>query len=193
MKTLKERPIYFLDIETTGLSPTKDEIIEICIIKQAAKGDKSQAPPRVYFHTKLHPDIRVSEEAKKVNGYTIDKWKNAVPQEEGLRKAIDFIDEKGFFCGHNVDFDMSFLKNSLIRHGMYGSFHKLKSLGGHRTLDTYTLAYEHLVPQGLTSLSMDSIREFLDWDRDEFHSAMKDASDVQELFNLLALKGSSYG
>ena len=47
-----------------------------------------------------------------------------------------------------------------------------------------TLAYEHLVPFGLTILSLDDIRRFLGWDLEGAHTAMKDVEDAQRLYTL---------
>jgi hypothetical protein len=41
-----------------------------------------------------------------------------------------------------------------------------------------------LYPLGLKSTGMDAIREFLFWDTEGAHTAMKDARDVMNLFEL---------
>lgn len=48
-----------------------------------------------------------------------------------------------------------------------------------------TLAYEHLVPKGLGSLSLDRIRGFLGWSHDGAHTAMVDTRDCRRLFHEL--------
>ena len=174
-KNLKELPIYFIDLETTGLSPEFDRIIEFCIIKTTKIG--------VYkIYNKVDPEeVSVSQEAKKVNGYCKRKWINSISQKEAMNKIHEFISEKGVFCGHNINFDISFLKNSMNRIG-----YPLKS---RRNIDTYALAFEHLVPMGLNSLSLDSIRSFLSWKKPKYHNASGDAHDVYRLYHYLNRMG----
>ena len=80
--------------------------------------------------------------------------------------------------GHNVGFDLDFLQEGINRAGLPDklSYHKI---------DTVTLAFEHLVPCGLTSLSLDRIRKFLGWDMTDAHSALKDTEDARRLYYLL--------
>ena len=136
--------IAFIDIETTGLNSNIHEIIEICIIT----GDE-------IYHTKIAPE-RIEwadEKALSINGYRAKEWADA-PTFKQVAPKIKSILGRCTIAGHNVKFDVEFLNESFSNNGF--DYHL-----GHRTLDTVTLAYEHLYPLGLMSLSLDSIRRFL--------------------------------
>ena len=77
--------------------------------------------------------------------------------------------------GHNPHFDLSFIKAALAR-----ELHKGRI--PYHVIDTVTLAHEHLVPQGLESLSLVPIREFLGWSTEKAHTALQDAEDARRLY-----------
>jgi len=168
-----DKPLAFLDTETTGLDPQTHEIIEIAIITEYRSG-------RVYeWHTKIKPAHieRAHPKALEVNGYSEEAWADAptfdqVAVEIG-RRLSDVV-----VVGHNVPFDLDMVNVGLKRAGVTAriSYHKI---------DTVTLAYEHLVPCGLQSVSFDHIRKFLGWSQDGAHTALKDTRDARRLFHLL--------
>ena len=43
MKLKLERPIVFLDLETTGIDISKDRIVEICLIKLEPNGNRESS------------------------------------------------------------------------------------------------------------------------------------------------------
>ena len=93
-----------LDTETTGLSTKENHrIIEIGCIEL-----KDQIATKNIFHTYLNPQRKISEDAKKVHGYT-DKF---LSDKKSFSKIaddfIDFIRDKKIII-HNADFDLSFL------------------------------------------------------------------------------------
>jgi DNA polymerase-3 subunit epsilon len=170
---LKSNNIAFIDIETTGLNPNIHEIIEICIIT-----DKE------IYHTKIAPE-RIDwadERALSINGYRAKDWID-VPSFKHVANKIKTMLEGCTIAGHNVRFDIDFLNESFSQNGF--DIHL-----GHRSLDTVTLAYEHLYPLGLMSLSLDSIRKFLGWSSENSHTALKDCNDTKQLFNYLIRFGT---
>ena len=129
---MKNLPMYFIDLETTGLSPHEDRIIEYCIVRYHYGYACS-------IQGKVDPeDVKVSEPARKVNGYTKEDWKHACSQTHAYETIRLFTAESGIWVAHNVNFDLSFLRQLYRRNG-----DKLKA---RRSVDTYTLAVEHLVP-----------------------------------------------
>ena len=174
---MKNLPIYFLDTETTGLNPKSEKIIEFCIIKHSRFSTHS-------IHYKVDPEGAViSPEAQRVNGYTKEKWIGQISQEEASRIICDFMKDEGIVCGHNVSFDISFIDLLLKKNGR-------NPIGRRRKIDTYGLAYEHLVPMGLKSLSFDEIRLFLGWKVHKNHDAKTDTWDVFRLYTLICRMGT---
>ena len=165
--------IAFIDIETTGLNPNIHEIIEICIIT-----DKD------VYHTKIAPERLdwADSKALAINGFKSKDWLQA-PRFKDVASDIKAILRGCTIAGHNVRFDLDFLNEAFAHNGF--DVHL-----GHRTLDTITLAYEHLYPLGLMSLSLDSIRRFLGWPSAGNHTALKDCNDTKELFEYLIRFGT---
>lgn len=97
------------DLETTGLSPSKDEIIEISGIKMHENEIKDE------FTTLVNPGIPIPPAASRINGITDEMVRCAPPPGEALEKFLDFA-ENMVLVGHNIHtFDMAFLRFSAAR------------------------------------------------------------------------------
>ena len=65
MKNLKlDRPLAFIDVETTGLSPYKDRIVELSILKIHPDGTKE------YHSRRINPGISIPPDATAIHGIT---------------------------------------------------------------------------------------------------------------------------
>jgi DNA polymerase-3 subunit epsilon len=178
--------LAFIDTETTGLDPQVHEVIEIAIILTHSNGRT------LTYHRKIKPErLDVADPiALKVNGYAAnpEAWDDALPMSAVGPEILLFLDNalsdgvilaghNVVLVGHNVSFDREFLIQNLKRAGLKGNI-------SHRTIDTITLAYEHLQPLGLKSMALDAVRKFLGWSKVGAHTALKDAEDTQRLFQL---------
>ena len=163
--------IHFIDTETTGLDAVRHEIIEIAIITEYGDGEIRR------WHTKIKPvSIETADPiALEVNGYSEEDWEFA-PTFKDVYLTIQDKLREGVIVGHNVSFDMEFIREAMK---CVGADHKDVS---RIKIDTITLAHEHLTPMGLRSLSMDSIRGFLNWNKQGSHSALKDTEDCRKLY-----------
>lgn len=170
---LRDRPLAFIDTETTGLQALAHEVIDIAIIREWPDGRLDE------WSTKVWPtSIEVAEPiALQVNGYTPEAWADAPTFAEVQHEVVGRLQDC-ILVGHNVSFDLDFLTDALRRCGNRAKlpYHKI---------DTVTLAYEHLVPRGLTSLSLDSIRKFYGWSKDGAHTALVDARDARRVYREL--------
>lgn len=97
------------DLETTGLSPETDEIIEISGIRVRA-GKVSEE-----FSTLVNPGRPIPAAATRVNGITDKMVQEAPALREALERFLDFAGED-ILVGHNIhSFDMPFLYNGAAR------------------------------------------------------------------------------
>lgn len=175
---MKNEPIYFVDVETTGLDHRRDRIIEFCIIKSVA----GHFIESVTY--KVDPEgMRIHPEAQKVNGYSFQKWRDAISQQQAAGIIADFMRDTGIMCSHNVSFDAGFINTLLLKHGYRKQ--------ARRKIDTYTLAYEHLVPLGLKNLSFDEIRRFMGWKVHGHHDAKTDTFDLFRFYKRVNRMGMS--
>lgn len=165
--------LVFVDTETTGLDPVEHELLEVAVIKEV-DGVVTDRWVRKIKPTHLE---NAEPKALEANGYSPEKWADAVPFETVAQELADLIG-RGTMVGHNVNFDAGFIGNSLKRAGVKANLN-------HHAVDTLTLAREHLRPCGIGSLRLDNIREFLGWSLDGAHTALVDAEDARRLYYLL--------
>lgn len=99
--------ILGIDVETTGLDPEKDEVIELGF----ALWDWEKKKPVVCWSFLLQPSKPLSEEVKAVTGIDDSdfEFQNAFPYAwQELQRAISKCD---YIMAHNAQFDKAFIDN----------------------------------------------------------------------------------
>lgn len=96
------------DLETTGLYPGRDRIIEIGAQKftLSEKGES--------FNQLINSDKVISPKASQINGISNEMIQNQPPIEEILPKFIDFISGT-ILVAHSAAFDKNFINHALKR------------------------------------------------------------------------------
>ncbi len=113
--------IMFYDVETTGLSPEKNALIEVAF-QPVINGEKHSTK---VFKIRPHEGAIIDDGALKVNGYTLDQIMSWPEGRTVIKEMIEYLDsfEKKFKQGgHNVKFDRGFLKSFFTRNMEYASF-----------------------------------------------------------------------
>lgn len=159
-----------VDVETSGLDPFKNEIIEIAAVRFMG------FRPVECFCTYIHPHYGLQAEAAAVNRITSDMLVNA-PSIESVRNSfINFVGKTMAIIGHNVSFDLRFLYASAC----------LPYPTNRPFFDT--LAQSRKLYK-LESYRLDFLdRAVLRIARDDAHSALSDALLTGFLFKNLCLK-----
>ena len=169
---LKDRPRVFLDTETTGLNPRTHEMIEFAGLKVYPDGEVEA------LEMKITPERieDASPKALEINGYTEEAWRDSVPMSEAIPQIVEFV--KGcVLVGHNIKFDFNFIKAAAQKHDAGGL--------PYHTVDTVTLAYEHLAPRGLSKMSLANVCDYLGISNANAHTAMVDVIRCKEVFDRL--------
>lgn len=96
-----------VDLETTGLSPKLDKIIEIGAVK--VKNGQIEDT----FQTFVHPGRVLSEHVVKLTGISEADLADAPPIGETLPRFLEFAQELPL-VGHQLLFDYSFLKRAAV-------------------------------------------------------------------------------
>ncbi len=113
LKNLKiERPIAFVDVETTGVKPHLDRIVELSILKIEPNGSQK------YKNHRINPEIPIPSEATAIHGisYTDVSAEPAFRQyAKSVRDFIEGCDISGF---NIITFDLSFLEAEFERAGV---------------------------------------------------------------------------
>lgn len=96
------------DIETSGLNPKKNKIIEIGAIKYK---DNKKIDEFSYL---IDPEIKLNQIITDVTGITDDDLKGKDKIDVVLPKFLDFIEDYTII-GHNVKFDYDFIEANITK------------------------------------------------------------------------------
>ena len=158
---LDKRFIAF-DVETTGLDPYCDQIIEIGAVIYE-NGIQSQT-----FHSLIKNRFEISEKAQKVNNITEEELKTAPNEKQVIDRFVKFIgdalEEKTIMCAHNAKFDIEFISKTLERCGYNGNI---------RYFDTLKLSYKLL--KNISNHKQETIAKHLGIEYNVKHRALEDA------------------
>lgn len=100
-----------VDLETTGLYPKYDRIIEIGALK-VENGQTTDT-----FQTLVNPGRRLSEKTRQLTGIRDEELEKAPVIEEVLPDFLRFAKEH-VLLGHSLLFDYSFLKKAAVNMGL---------------------------------------------------------------------------
>ena len=121
MFSLPNITLVAFDLETTGLSPTKDEIIEVGAVKFTfgKVAGKLDIVEKGTFESFVKPDRHIPEEATRVNHITDAMVESAPPPSEVLPNFLRFCGQNSVLVAHNGhSFDAPFLKEACRRAGI---------------------------------------------------------------------------
>ncbi len=152
------------DLETTGLSPEKNRIIEIGAVKVSG----GQIVDR--FSTFINPEIPIPFEIEKLTSINDNMVISAPKIEEMLPEFLKFCGDAPL-VGHNAAFDVSFIAHNAARQNIPFS---------PTVLDTVTMA-QHLLPN-LNRYKLDTVAKALDISLENHHRAVDDAEATAEIF-----------
>lgn len=156
------RSFIAFDVETTGLNPEYDRIIELGAV-QFIDGQPSEE-----FSTLVNPQIKIPSAATNVNHITNQMLRTAPNEREVYLKLLDFLGEaskkKIIMCAHNASFDFRFLVNTLRRMGYDANF---------VYVDTLSLSRKYI--KGLPNYKQETIERHLGLLNDNSHRATSDA------------------
>ena len=98
-----DQPFVAFDLETTGLSPKTDKIIEIGAVLMQGGRELDR------FQTFVDPGCKLRQETIDLTGITDDMLVGAPKIEEALPKFLEFVGDH-VLVAHNADFDTSFIR-----------------------------------------------------------------------------------
>lgn len=118
----RQREIWLIDTETTGLSPKKDRIVEIAIKRYYPETDEET------FSWLINPEQHVPLSASDIHGLTDDKllaaetfpkvWMKVLAKMNAFESTQDSVCEPHVIVAHNARFDKAFVEAELCRAGL---------------------------------------------------------------------------
>lgn len=158
-----EKSFIAFDLETTGLSAAKHEIIEIGAIKYVNMEKAAE------FSTLVKPRKPIPPAATAINNITNAMVADAPDLLSALTDFISFIGDDPLVA-HNADFDMGFLERALVLSGI--------------TIDVKygdSLAIAKKKFKGLDSYRLGNVGEFLGSKTVGLHRALADCAIVADI------------
>lgn len=150
-----------IDIESSGMSPERDSILSIGAL------DLENPERRFYGECRVWDGAHINDEALAVNGFTEEQANDPSKksEEELAQEVLEWSQHLSdrTIAGQNPSFDRDFLRAAANRAHLPWDL-------AHRTIDTHTLCYMHMVKRGLkppldpqhrrSSLDLDAILNY---------------------------------
>lgn len=159
-----------VDVETTGLSPKANKIIEIAAVRFV------NFEPTEYFSSLINPGVQIPQKAIEIHGINNEMVKDSPKIEFVAQAFMDFIGKEKFIVGHNIMFDIKFL----YANGMNLLTSK------HKFIDTLTIAQQHLrkirqesdvwlEDYDVTNYKLDTLLRYYSIPHEQAHRSLDDA------------------
>lgn len=156
-----------LDLETTGLSPRDDRIIEIGAVKYIG-GVRTDS-----FACFVNPDIHIPERITEITGIDDSMVSHAEYIDTALAGLLDFLGDMPVL-GHNVAFDYGFVCQKAL--DMKIKYHTTG-------IDTHRIS--KILLAGLESRSLESLCSYYNIVEEPRHRAFSDAAAAARLYDCL--------
>ncbi|MCI9286663.1 MAG: 3'-5' exonuclease [Clostridia bacterium] len=151
-----------IDVETTGLSPITNELIEVSAIKY--DGNKRIDT----FSTLIKPKVRIPYYITNITGITNDMVEEAPEVEEVMPELIDFVGDLPIVA-HNANFDYKFIQN-----------YSNNSFTKNKVIDTVPIG-RRLYPE-LPNHKLGTIAKHIGITEDGFHRAEFDCECCAKIY-----------
>jgi DNA polymerase III epsilon subunit-like protein len=174
-----------IDIEASGTNYEKHSILSIGAL------DFAHPDNRFYGECRVWEGAHIDDEALAVNGFTLEQATDSTKETEAqlVAQFLSWADgvEDQTFAGQNVSFDRDYIKAACERAGYNYPF-------AHRTIDTHTAAYTHMVMHGRevpfakrhSALNLDAVLRYVGIpDEPEPHNALTGALSHAEVLSRL--------
>ena len=156
-----------IDIETTGLDPQKDKIIELAGLK--IKDNKIIEE----YSSLINPEIEISDFITELTGIDNCMVNKAPTIKNELKKFIDFVGNN-LIIGHNVNFDINFIYDNNLK--------CYNNLFENNYLDTLRMSRKIL---SLENHKLKTLAETFNIDYKNAHRALRDCYITFDIYNKL--------
>jgi DNA polymerase III epsilon subunit family exonuclease len=174
MKWYEKGPFVVFDLETTGLSPSRDAVVEIAAVRVDTNGKEKR------FSSLVNPERKIPARASQVHGIYYTDVINAPTFETAGRNFLDFA-EGAILVAHNAKFDLAFLQESLNRYNL--------PLWEGNTLDS--IAIIKAAYPGLPKYNLQSLRKYFDLGKHVKGPAHRAFADVEWTVEIFAMSMQS--
>ena len=132
--------MIFVDVEASGVVYDKHSIVSIGAI------DFENPENRFYVENRIWDGAEINEESLAITGFTPEEARDParISEGEAVRQFLEWSQHMfdRTLAGQNVSFDRDYLKAASEREGLSWDM-------AHRTLDTHSFCWMHIVKRGL--------------------------------------------
>jgi DNA polymerase III epsilon subunit-like protein len=171
---ISTRPLAFVDLEFSGLG-AEHEILSIGCVLAEQPGLRVTAE----WGVKVIPEhIETADpESLRINGYTAEGWRDAVPLREALEDFNKLV-AGAVLIGFNIVGDFYQLKKSFHQVGLEPEYHW-------QVLDVQSMAFWSKYGSGLKGFRMTELIERLGLPVRKWHDALADAQATYDIYKKL--------
>lgn len=165
---LSTAPYTIFDLETTGMSPVHDRIVEIGAVRIETNGSMT------FYESLVNPEIPIPTRVTAIHGIS-DQMVADSPRFDIVSHEFTAFADGSKLVAHNARFDLAFLQESLNRCGR-----TTWSSGAYDSIALTRKAYP-----GLPSYSLGALRKHFSLGEEiegQAHRALYDARITAELF-----------
>ncbi|MFC1958512.1 exonuclease domain-containing protein [Chloroflexota bacterium] len=172
-----ERPIAFIDAETTGTNPHTDRIVELSVFRVQPDGTED------YRSHRVNPGVPIPAETTAVHGITdadVAEEPAFSQYAKGVCEFLDGCDIAGF---NVITFDLPFLEAELGRARVDFSYE------GRQLVDVMVIYHQKEPPEpGKSRKLKDAYRKYCHKELEDAHSSKRDATASAEVMNSMVEK-----
>lgn len=115
LELISDKTVYgvggFFDVETTGLSPNTEKIVELCLVLFVYARETGEIMGILDSYTGLQdPGMPIGQSAQRVHGITDEMVRGQQLDLERIGKMMELAE---FYVAHNASFDRGFLEKIL--------------------------------------------------------------------------------
>lgn len=115
-----KKPLAFFDLETTGINPTNDRIVEISMLKATPDGETSIKT------LKINPEMKIPFETTLIHGISDEDVKDAPTFKMVGHEIAQYLDGCDLAGYNSMKFDLPMLVEEFMRAGIDFDFSKRK-------------------------------------------------------------------
>lgn len=188
---MNNKYLIVLDTETSGLSPEKNEIIQLAAVAIDPRSLEIQKDKAFKTYIKPLKPEHWSDKAESVHGISLESLKDAIHPKVAWKDFCSFVNKynpKGTTwtapmpVGQNTQFDLNFINVLCKKYGPWDTKWDSPSLFNHNSLDIKQSIFFWCHDTGFVpNLKLDTFRDFVGLSKEGTHDALTDVLHTAEI------------
>lgn len=164
--SLENLTFVAFDVETTGLSPISNQLVELSGVKFNCRDDKTET-----FSTLINPLVQITPQLTSIHGISNEMVASSPTYHTVVPAFLEWAGD-AVFIAHNAPFDVEFIRVNVAKLG--------KQCPSNFVVDTLVLSRELLPDSPRHQLR--TVVDYLGLPPGEYHRALADSFHVRSIF-----------